>query len=525
MRRLVIALVVLSALTAHAGESSAPAPAVDAVLADALAVLRINDARVVERETTQFAATLGIDPGPIRAAVGRLLFRSAGLDGIDLTRPSLMAWRPGPAPLVAIIPLKDRRLFLDQFGDSAGSDAPLIRVGEREGTVVYTQNGNDGLSEYRLLVSDRAAYLARTVEECRQLATRPLQPSLTDPPLVFTAGSAWLAKLSFDPAGWLGGARGDVPDLSAMLQLAVIRGLAGAAWAELAPQLTGLVVELRPDADGMIRFQTRVQALPDSPLAIWISNQRNQPTRLLPVVAGAKAAMTLAGNIVWQGQVDRAAQPLVELLKTMAGARWSAVVEETWHSICAIVDRCGPFALALDLDTKGTALNSELRLAGEQPRAGELTTYLASLIQAVSGTAGTPLVAGGTGFKVQPPGGVPAAVVGTERWLVATRSSSNDAEAVAAAVVARGATLAAPEGAAGVFMLGLNLTQVARVLSQLLGGTPQPVLLPAACTLVVKTAGPGQLAIDALVPLQKVAQLVRDTALLQLTGNEPAPKR
>ena len=522
MRRLVIALVVLSALAAQAGESSS---AVDAALADALAVLRINDARVVERETTQFAATLGIDPGPIRAAVGRLLFRSAGLDGIDLTRPALMAWRPGPAPLVAIIPLKDRRLFLDQFGDSAGSDAPLIRVGEREGTVVYSQNGNDGLVEYRLLVSDRAAYLARTVEECRQLALRPLQPALTDPPLTLTASSAWLGGLSLDPSGWLGGQRADGPDLSALLNLAVLRGLAGTTWAELVPQLSGLVVELRPDADGMLKLQARVLTVPDSPLAIWISNQRNQPSRLLPMVAGAKAAMSLSGNIVWQGQADRAAQALGEVLKATAGGRWSPVVEETWHSICAIVDRCGPFALALDLDTKGTALNSELRLAGDQPRASELVTYLASLVQAVTGTAGTPLVAGGTGFRVQPPGGVPAVIVGTERWLVATRSSINDAEAVSAAVLARGATLAAPEGASGVFMLGINLTQTTRVLSQLLGGSPQPVLPPAAWTLVFKVAGPGQLAIESMLPVQKIAQLVRDTALLQLTGNEPKPKR
>ena len=525
MRRLVIALVVLSALAAPAGEPSTPSAAVDSVLAEALAVLRINDPRVVERETTQFAATLGIDPVPIRAAVGRLLFRSAGLDGIDLTRPALMAWRPGPAPLVAIIPLKDRRLFLAQFGDSAGSDAPLIRVGEREGTVVYSQNGNDSAVEYRLLVSDRTAFLARTVDECRQLASRPLQPALTEPPLTFTASSTWLAGLSLDPSGWLGATRTDGPDLSALLRLATLRGLAGATWAELVPQITGLVVDLRPDADGMIKFQTRVQALPDSPLAIWISNQRNQPSRLLPVVAGAKAAMTLTGNIVWQGQADRAALPLGELFKSMAGDRWSPVVEETWHSICAIVDRCGPFALALDLDTKGTALNSELRLAGDQPRAGELSAYLASLVQAVTGTASTPLVAGGTGFLVKPAGGVPAAVIGGERWLVATRSSINDVEAVSAAIVARGATLAAPEGASGVFMLGINLTQFTRVLSQLLGGTPQPVLPPAAWTLVFKTAGPGQLAIDSSLPVQKVAQLVRDTALLQLTGNEPAPKR
>jgi hypothetical protein len=522
MRRLVIALVVLSALAAPAGEPSA---AVDAVLADALAVLRINDPRVVERETTQFAATLGIEPQPIRSAVGRLLFHSAGLDGIDLSRPALLAWRPGPAPLVAIIPLKDRRLFLDQFGDSLGTDAPLIRVGEREGTVVYSQNGNDGLIEYRLLVSDRAAYLARSVDECRQLASHPLQPALTEPPLTFTASSAWLAGLSLDPALWLGGPRGEGPDLTALLNLSALRSLAGASWAELVPQLSGMVIELRPDADGMIKLQTRVLALPDSPLAIWISNQRNQPSRLLPVVAGAKAALSLTGNIVWQGQADRAAQPVGELLKATAGDRWSPVVEETWHSICSIVDRCGPFAAALDLDAKGTVLSSELRLAGDQPRAGELSAYLASLVQAVSGTASAPLVAGGTGFRIQPAGGVPAAVIGSERWLVATRSSTNDVEAVSAAILARAGTLAAPEGAPGVFMLGVNLTQATRVLSQLLGGTPQPVLPPAAWSLVFKIGGPGQLVIDSTLPVQKIAQLVRDTALLQLTGNDPKPKR
>ena len=49
--------------------------------------------------------------------------------------------------------------------------------------MVYTQNGNDGLHEYRLLVSDRAAYLASTVAMCRELAEYPLQPSTSEAPL------------------------------------------------------------------------------------------------------------------------------------------------------------------------------------------------------------------------------------------------------------------------------------------------------------------------------------------------------
>jgi hypothetical protein len=128
-------------------------------LTETLAILKVNDPRLLDRETTQFAAGLGIDPAPMRAGLARLLFRSRTLDGIDLSRPALMAWRKEQPALLAIIPLSNRRNFLESFGASVGDDSPLIRVNERDGTVVYTQNGNDGLIEYRLLVSDRAAYL------------------------------------------------------------------------------------------------------------------------------------------------------------------------------------------------------------------------------------------------------------------------------------------------------------------------------------------------------------------------------
>ena len=186
-----------------AGEAAKPASMLDTMLADALAVVRINDPRWVEREIVKFAATLGIDPAPMRSELSRLLYRCLSTDGIDLTRPALLAWRTGPAPLIAIIPLANRRLFLDSFGVSLGDDAPLIRIGERDGTVLYSQNTNDGLVEYRLLVSDKAAFLARTTEECRALSEHSVTTVAGDAPLTFSANAAFLASLTSDPAAML----------------------------------------------------------------------------------------------------------------------------------------------------------------------------------------------------------------------------------------------------------------------------------------------------------------------------------
>lgn len=210
-----------------AGEAAKPASKLEAMIADALAVVRINDPRWVEREIVKFAATLGVDPAPMRSDLSRLLYRCLSTEGIDLTRPALLAWRTGPAPLIAIIPLANRRQFLDAFGVSLGEDSPLIRIGERDGTVLYSQNTNDGLVEYRLLVSDKAAFLARTTEECRALSEHSVTTVAGDAPLTFTSTGAFLATFSSDPTALL------PASFSPVLPHGLGRELALALWHEL----------------------------------------------------------------------------------------------------------------------------------------------------------------------------------------------------------------------------------------------------------------------------------------------------
>jgi hypothetical protein len=484
-----------------------------AVLAGALAVLRVNDPRLLDREATQFAAGLGIDPAPMRAGVAKLLFRSRSLDGIDLTRPALMAWRAKGPPLIAVIPLSDRRAFLNSFGAGLGTEAPLIRVGEREGTVVYTQNSNEGLLEYRLLVSDRAAYLAHTTAECRELASFPLQPGLSEAPLVFTASAAFIQGI--------GGVEAPDPQYTKVLELASggwsrMSGVMRAAWQGFIGQLQGAELSLRPDHEGTLRFSLQLQALPDSALAVWIGNQRNQPSRLLPLVRSAQSVATLAGNIVWQGQAERLGQVLMPAVKEASEGRWTAMVDENWSAMWALADRAGPFAMATDLDLKDGQPRSESRYLGDQPKAQELMSLITMVSQTLSGVVGEAVTAGpATGYRQRQPGS-DSVLVASERYLVSVQSSMRAAPDAAAELVAGSQAIGAPEGAAGVLMMSTNLTPLVRTVVVAMGGEVQPGLPEAACAVTVKTGLPGQLVADGSFPLPKVAQLIRDSGLPQL---------
>lgn len=486
-------------------------------LADALAVLRINDPRLLDREATQFAAGLGINPEPLRAAMAHLLFHSRNLDGIDLSRPALMAWRAKDPPLVAVIPLSDRRAFLNSFGAGFGEDAPLIRVGEREGTVVYTQNGNDGLLEYRLLVSDRAAYLAGTTALCRELAEYPLQPAANDPPLTFTANAAFLARL------------GGVGELAPVYRKAIttmspgmssVQDAVRLAWQAFIEQLSTADLSLRPDPQGNMAFSLQLQAKPDSALAVWIGNQRNQPSRLLPIVRSDQSVFTFAGNIVWQGQAERFGKIFTPALKSTYAQRWNAMVDENWSALWTLVDRGGPFVMAMDVDLKNGKPVSESRFLGDQPKAQELMSLITLVSQNLTGTVGEAVTAGSaTGYREERPDG-DQVLVSNERYLVSVQSTKRAALTAATEVVTRSQAIGAPEGTSGILQFGANLTPLVRTLVVVMGGELQPILPLAVCNMTVKSGLPGQLVAEGSFPAPRVAQLVRDSGLLQLGGGD-----
>jgi hypothetical protein len=511
-----MALAYAGAFAAEAKPGKGPA-----ALADALAVLRVNDPRVLDRETTQFAAGLGINPAPLRAAMANLLFRSRTLEGIDLTRPALMAWRPQEPSLVAIIPLSDRRSFLNNFGAGFGGDAPLIRVGERDGTVVYTQNGNEGLLEYRLMVSDRAAYLASTTALCRELSEYPLQTATSEAPLVFTANSGFLTRLGEESDGL--SSELSPEQRSAMAALAP--GFAGlqkatrAGWQAFLGQLLNAQLTVRPDAQGILRFSLQLQAKPDSALAVWIANQRNQPSRLLGIVRSEQSMFSLSGNIVWQGQAERLGKVFTDVMKEVYAERWTAMVDENWITMWGLIDRAGPFAMATDLDLKDGKPVVESRYLSDQPKAHEVMSLITLVSQSLTGTVGEAVTAGNaTGYREQDPSG-DRVLVSTERHLVSVQSTMRSAVEAATEVVTRSQNIGAPEGEAGVLQFNANLTPLVRTLAVVLGGQVQPGLPAAVCTLNVKTGLPGQLIADGVFPAPAVAQLFRDSGLIQFSDN------
>ena len=485
---------------------------VPAVLADALAVLRVNDPRMLDRETTQFAAGLGINPEPLRAALAHVLFRSRNLEGIDLSRPALMAWRAGSPPLVAVIPLSDRRIFLENFGAGFGEDAPLIRVGERDGTVVYTQNGNDGLIEYRLLVSDRAAYLAGSIAACRELADFPLQSTSKDSPLIFTANAAFIAQwntVTEGSAAYRKISHAMPPGLGNLQYLFRV------GWNALTSQLSKIEFSLRPDQQGNMNFAMRMEALPESALAVWVANQRNQPTRLLSIVRSEHSVLTLAGNVMWQGQAERFGGNFEPALKQMFRDRWTSTVDENWTSLWTLFDRAGPFAMAADISIKDGKPVGETRYLIDQPKAQELMSLINLVTQDLTEAVSEAVTAGNaTGFHEQRPDG-DAALVSNDRFLVSVQSTMRSAVVAAAELVARSQTNGAPEGNPAVLHMSANLTPLVRTLVVAMGGELQPILPNATCGLSFKVGLPGSLEAEGTFPAAAVARLMRDSGLMQ----------
>jgi len=503
-----------------AGEAAKPASMLDTMLADALAVVRINDPRWVEREIVKFAATLGIDPAPMRSELSRLLYRCLSTDGIDLTRPALLAWRTGPAPLIAIIPLANRRLFLDSFGVSLGDDAPLIRIGERDGTVLYSQNTNDGLVEYRLLVSDKAAFLARTTEECRALSEHSVTTVAGDAPLTFNANSVFLATFSSDPTAML------PVSFSPVLPHGLGRELGLTLWRELIGQLSGAAIELRPEGENSLRVAVTVRSQADSQLSVWVGNQRNQPGRLLSLVRTPASWLTVSGSVLWQGQAERLGQIVGQLVKGGAGAGWTASVEELWRGVWALVDRTGSFATAVDLEYQAGHGASEWRYLADQQRASDLIAVLNTFIQTLSGQAGEAVTAAaGTGFRHNlaqgdAPAGTTLPLIGLAagNQAVFVQSLTHDPLQVAGDILTKAGAVLPPDGAPSVLSIGIHLTPLLRALVQIAGGVAQTALPNADALLVLKALPMGQLALESTLPMQAIAQLVRDSGIQQQTG-------
>jgi hypothetical protein len=491
--RLIPALV----LSVAGALAQAADPAFDPATAEA--VLRINDARWVEREATRLAAAMGRDPAPLRAAVAGALYHARSLEGIDTARPALVAWRSGTSPMVAVIPLRDRRRFLDDFGVMPAGEAPLVRTGDRDGTTVWSQNHAQGLREYRLLVVNDTAYLGRSLEDCRALAARPLVGG-ADPTVALTATmtGAFLqdgpALIDWPAAPW------EVPRL---LWLDTAGPLASAATA-ISAGTKRLSWECRPMGnDGEVRLTARIEALPETPFAQWLAAQRDHASRLSTPLQGERTAAMLWGSLVWQGQAEAYARDSTPAIRAALGPAWIPAVAEAWTTWWALWERSNEAAWALEVTDPG---QRTIITALEQPRSAEHAAAWNVVAGAVTGIPGS-----GEGRAFQRNGRLATTafeqvLLASDRHLVAVDVFGGQAaRPVAEAVSGRLALTTTPSGQSGILMGWCDVARLARLSPHL---DAEIALEPAPLTLAVTAPGLDQLEVVIAAPLRRVATVL-----------------
>jgi hypothetical protein len=342
--------------------------------------IRVRDGRWVDREVTRFAAAYGGDLIAMRAELARVLYRSRSFDGIDLGRPSVIAWRTGRAPLLAVIPVSDRVKFLNSFGVVDPGEPPLVRVGERDGTVIYRQNQPGGEWEYRLLVAANAAFLTRSVEECRQLAAS-VGSLVAEPfaaPVEATLRRSGLSSPHIPGTDWLSTLPALPMDLA---EISKVPGLLTQAWQGLSSQTASVTFTAQSGPQGDLRLTARLIAKPDTPLAGWIPTQRPSAERLAGQLRTPATAMMISGRLTFQGQLERWAFEQADVLRAAAAARWNDNADGAFRGFCTLLERCGAWSMSVERSGSGI-----LQLwAIEHPRAVEVAQFAATIACALRG--------------------------------------------------------------------------------------------------------------------------------------------
>lgn len=349
------------------------------------AIVRITDAPWIERELARFSAALGRDPKPLRKVLAEALYHTSSLDAVDTSRPAVFVWRKGPAPLQAIIPIKAdrRRQFIEEFGVMGSGEPPLVRVGDRDGTVVYSQNFPEGLREYRLLVSDSVAFLARNADECRKLAAQPgiLLPALGSgaAPVSLTCSGEWMKANGLLTWAW----SPRVP----IQQWLPGSLLLDATQQALLGQVASATFEVRDGAGNRARLSARLTAHPDSEFAAWIATQQNQAIRVQTQVGSATTAIKIAGHVTWQDKLEQVARALVPKMAAARGTDWTPVFEESWIQALTTAQRSTDMVWLLDVPRANSQVQT---LILEQPRAEEQLQQLELVATSLVGSKPTP---------------------------------------------------------------------------------------------------------------------------------------
>jgi hypothetical protein len=346
--------------------------ALPTLLEDAQVVVRANDLLWCQRQITSFAAAANLDPTERSGMFAGMVFRSRSLAGMDLSRPALMAWRNRPAPLLAIIPIIDRRAFLEDFGADTQYGTPLVRVAEREGSTVYKQNTDEDLVEYRLLIQDDVAYLAPTVAECLQLAALRFQRIGEGAPLQIRLHGGSLMNLPAFPG--LSGTKESLlfgPTITSLLHRYGMDSIT-----RVADQIARIDLNVHDGDEGHIVIDGNLLARSDAPLAQFLAVQKNQSSRLLPLVESANTAAVFYGSVTWQGELDRLGQDLTEKVGPLLGSAWNAQAEDSWRRAWAARDRNGVFvAVANVLRDEQGKLDCSTTVLTEQNRGSDLVVH------------------------------------------------------------------------------------------------------------------------------------------------------
>jgi len=470
------------------------------------AQMRIADAPWLDREVTRFCAALGRDPKPLRRALAESLYHTRTLDAIDTARPALFMWRKGNAPLQAIIPIQadKRRQFVEEFGVMGSGEAPLVRVGDRDGTVIFTQNHVDGLREYRLLVMDSVAFLARNADECRKLAARA--PTLLpvvgsgSAPVSLTCSGTWLRARDLLAWSWS-------PRLPIMQWLPTT-ALLDAAQKSTVAQVESMSFEVRPAADGKARLAVRLTATPESELAAWIATQQNQGSRLQTQIGGPETAIKISSHIVWQDKLGQIGQVLAPAQRAARGAAWTPTVEEAWTQAFSIAERVVDAVWTLDVPSPG---HSQQMLVLEQPRGEEQLQALDRIAGAYLNLPATQRAI--TGYQaavrsVPPLDGHPSLVsllCATSRHTVMVdgwNMTDSDVLSRTEATARRLQQVSSSAGEPAVMSVWCNLGRLVRLAP---GVDPEVTIPDAIISATLRTAGVNGLQFDLSAPLVEAA--------------------
>ena len=337
------------------------------LLKDAQAAMLINRGHHLLDQFEDSATEASVSISPFLRLIAQHIYRAQDLSGIDRARPALLLWRKGRAPLIGIIPIKDRDAFMQGFGRVLVGNSMMIRVGENQGTTVYKQNTDQGMIEYRLLIRDSTAYLGRSAAECSLLSEIKLEEETSSP-----AFRMYIDK----PFEFLPHLRDYFSPSKSALE-AELKSLVSSEYDLLLQQVKSVTLTLDVDVKRRLQVELKIQPQKESVLELWVTRQQNQSSRLLPMMNFENASVSLYGNISWAGGLKENGNRVSKIIERSAKTDSpKALIAKSLASWAALLDRQSSFAHTLHfkalevgkLDVFGVGVT-------EQARAVELLSY------------------------------------------------------------------------------------------------------------------------------------------------------